>query len=350
MKDSENSHGAKKIFTTKSKKNLPDCEVEIIAEISAENLAGYKEKAFKHLSEKITLPGFRQGHAPEKIIRDKVGELAILEEAVHIAIDEALVELIVENVPNFLGRPDISVTKLAIGSPVEIKVVIVTAPEVKLPDYKKIAGKENAKPIEKVDVSEKEIEDSVEQLRKMLAIKGKDGEEPKIPELNDEFVKKLGAFKSVEEFKEKIKENILKEKEHRVGDKRRMSVLEGIIEKAEIQMPKVLIENELDKMQAQFEDDIKKSGLKSEDYLKHIKKTWMDLRKEWFPDAEKRAKLQLVLNKIAIEEKIEPDKGDVEKETKHLQEHYKDVSQDRIKAYVEMILVNEKVLKFLEGI
>ncbi|MGB8815862.1 MAG: trigger factor [Minisyncoccia bacterium] len=342
----------KKIFTIKSKKNLPDCEVEMIAEISAENIASYKDRAFKHLSEKITLPGFRQGHAPEKIIKDKVGELAILEEAVHIAIDDGLVELIVESVPNFLGRPDVSITKLAVGSPIEIKITIVTAPEIKLPDYKKIAEKENAKPIEKIETNEKEVEEAVSQLLKMFAgeVKGDDkNKEPKIPELNEEFVKKIGNFKSVDDFKEKIKENILKEKEQRVGDKRKMSILEAIIEKSEIKMPKVLVENEIDKMQAQFEEDIKKSGLKSEDYLKHIKKSWEDLRKEWFSDAEKRAKLQLVLNKIAIEEKMSPDKEAIEKEAKHLQEHYKDASPERIKAYVEMILVNEQVLKFLEN-
>ena len=343
----------KNIFTTKSKKDAGNCEVEIIAEISAENLEEYKVKALKSLGEKISLPGFRPGHIPEKVIKEKVGEMAILENAVEIAIDSSLIELIIENVPNFLGRPDISITKIALGAPVEIKIVVTTSPEVKLPDYKKIASKENSKPAEKVVVEEKEIEETIEQIRKMFVVPQKEGEpkvEPVLPEINDEFVKKLGAFKDVADFKDKMKENILKEKERRAQDKRRMLVLDGITEKSEIKMPKILVESELDKMQAQFEDDIKKSGIKTEDYLKHTKKTWADLRKEWTPDAEKRAKLQLILNKIANEEKIEAPKEDVEKESKHMQEHYKDVPPERIKAYVEMILVNEKVLKFLEEV
>lgn len=341
----------KKIFTTKNKKGLSDCEIEIIAEISVENLGEFKEKALKNLGGQISLPGFRQGHIPEKVIREKVGEMAILENAVEIAIDSSLIELIIENVPNFLGRPDISITKIALGAPVEIKIVVTTSPEVKLPDYKKIAEKENSKPTEKVVVEEKEIAETIEQIRKMFIVPQKEGEpkkEPVLPEINDEFVKKLGAFKDITDFKDKMKENILKEKERRSQDKRRMAILDGIVDKSEIKMPKILVESELDKMQAQFEDDIKKSGIKTEDYLKHTKKTWADLRKEWTPDAEKRAKLQLILNKIAIEEKIEAPKEEVEKESKHMQEHYKDVPPERIKAYVEMILVNEKVLKFLE--
>ena len=68
-----------------------------------------------------------------------------------------------------------------------------------------------------------------------------------------------------------------------------------LIKDSKIDMPKALIENELDKMEGQFKGDIANMGLQPEDYLKHIKKTWEDLRKEWKPDAEKRSKTQLIL-------------------------------------------------------
>jgi trigger factor len=89
-------------------------------------------------------------------------------------------------------------------------------------------------------------------------------------------------------------------------------------------------------------------GLQPEEYLKHIKKTWEALRKEWRPDAEKRAKTQLILQKISLEEKIEPKKEDAEKQSKHLMKQYKGADPERVKAYVEMILVNDAVIKFLE--
>ena len=102
-------------------------------------------------------------------------------------------------------------------------------------------------------------------------------------------------------------------------------------------------------MEGQFKADIAQMGLQPDEYLKHIKKTWEELRKEWRPDAEKRAKIQLMLQKISLEEKIEPKKEDVEKEIKNLMEHYKGADPERIKAYVEMVLVNDAVIKFLES-
>ena len=62
----------------------------------------------------------------------------------------------------------------------------------------------------------------------------------------------------------------------------------GIISDSKMSLPKILIENELDKMEAQFRDDIEKMGMKVEDYLKHLKRVLKDMRKEWRPDAEKR--------------------------------------------------------------
>ena len=64
-------------------------------------------------------------------------------------------------------------------------------------------------------------------------------------------------------------------------------------------LPQVLIDSELGQMFAQMEEDIKRAGLQFDDYLAHIKKTKEELAAEWKPLAEKRAKLQLVLNEIA---------------------------------------------------
>jgi trigger factor len=123
-----------------------------------------------------------------------------------------------------------------------------------------------------------------------------------------------------------------------------------VIEDSKIEMPKALIENEIIKMEAQFTDDITKMGLKLEDYLKHIKKTIEELKKEWTPDAEKRAKLQIILQKIAIEEKLKADKEEIEKETAKLIEYYKGADPERARAYVESQLINDKVWKFLEEV
>jgi len=348
-----------KIYKIKYTKKLPDCVVEITAEITTEALEDYKIKAFKKIKEIAELPGFRKGHVPDAKIKEKFGEMGILEDAGEMAINDCAIEILVESKINFLGRPDIALSKIAIGSPIEFKIKAIVMPEVKLPDYKKIAKREN-KIEEKVEeVTEKQIDETIEQIRKMYAQqnhthaageKHVEGEEVKLPELNDEFVKKLGDFKDVTDFRTKLKVNIAKEKEVHAENKKRTRLIEKLADETKIEMPKMVVQSELDKMEGQFKADIAQMGLQPEEYLKHIKKTWEDLRKEWYPDAEKRAKTQLVLQKISLEEKIEPNKEQVEKEIKNLIEQYKGADPERVKAYVEMVLINDAVIRFLENI
>ncbi len=98
-----------------------------------------------------------------------------------------------------------------------------------------------------------------------------------------------------------------------------------------------------------MESDISQMGLKFEDYLKHIKKSVDDLKKDFRPDAVKRSKLSLVLNEIAKIEKLEPSKEDVEREVAHLIEHYKDADPERARMHAENVLTNERVFQFLES-
>ena len=288
---------------------MPDCVVEITAEITTEALEDYKIKAFKKIKEIAELPGFRKGHVPDAKIKEKFGEMGILEDAGEMAINDCAIEILVESKINFLGRPEIALSKIAIGSPIEFKIKATVMPEVKLPDYKKIAKKEN-KIEEKVEeVTEKQIDETIEQIIKMYANqnhthaageKHVEGEEIKLPELNDEFVKKLGDFKDVTDFKAKLKVNIAKEKEIHAENKKRTRLIEKLAEETKIEMPKMVVESELSKMEGQFKADIAQMGLQPEEYLKHIKKTWEDLRKEWYPDAEKRAKTQLVFGLVRV--------------------------------------------------
>jgi FKBP-type peptidyl-prolyl cis-trans isomerase (trigger factor) len=341
-----------------SSKSLPDSEVEIECEIDAESVACHRAKAIAKIQKEMSLPGFRPGHVPEAMLVKQVGDLFIFNEMADLAINDAFPEIMTEAKTNFITMPNIQITKIAVGNPLLFKIVGPVIPEIKLPDYKKIAVKENDVKTEPVEATEKELADTLEEIRKNYALRNhthaegeehKDDEKMELPEVNEEWVKNLGAFASVEDFKDKIKEGIQKEKEFKNKDKKRMSIIEKILEGTKVSMPKVMIESELKKMHAQFEDDITRAGLKVEDYLKHLKKTPEDLKKEWTPDAEKRAKVQLVITKIALDEKIEADQEIVKTEVENLLKTYKDATEERTRAYVEMMLTNEKVFEWLEN-
>lgn len=344
-----------KILGTKS---LADSEVEIDCEIDADSVACHRAKAIAEVQKEMNLPGFRPGHVPENILVKQVGDLFIYNEMADIAINEVFPDIIMEAKTNFITMPHIQITKIADKSPVVFKIIGPVIPEIKLPDYKKIARGENKGKEEPVEATEKELSETIEEIRKNYALrnhthkegeKHDDKEKMDLPEVNEEWVKKLGTFASVDDFKNKIKEEIQKEKEFKAKDKKRMAIIEKILEGTKVAMPKVMAESELRKMMAQFEDDIARAGLKVEDYLKHLKKTPEDLKKEWQPDAEKRAKVQLIITKIALEEKIEADKELVKREVENLMKTYKDATEERTKAYVEMMLTNEKVFEWLEN-
>ncbi len=340
-------------------KKLEKSQVEITGEIATADFATYEKKALKHLGEHIEIDGFRKGHIPENILLARIPEINILEEMAEIALAEAYPEIIEEHKIDAIGRPEISITKIAKGNPLGFKIITGVIPEVNLPDYKKIAH--TAEKLEEVKVEEEDMEKTMLEIRRMRAQKemppeegaekkeGREKTEAELPPLDDAFVQTLGSFNTVEDFKTKLRENIKLEKENQAREKRRIKIVEDIISGSKIDMPKVLIDSELDKMLYRLKTDIENIGFSFEEYLKQIKKTEEEIRKEWEPEAEKRSKLQLIIQKISEAENIKPDEKDVEHELSHLLEHYKDADKTRARIYVESTLVTENVFKFLES-
>ncbi len=341
---------------------LPDRELEIIGAITAEKMGLMREKALKKLKESVELPGFRKGTAPDSLVAQKIGEGSLLEEAAEIALNEEYPNILEEHNIDAIGRPEITITKIGLGSDMEFKIKTSLMPEVKLTDYKKIARTVLAKKAESISVTDKDVEDVIQNIRENIAhdkVHAEAGgghehnhrkiEDSDLPEVNDEFAKMLGNFESLEEMKTKIKENLGKEKEIKAKDKKRTEILEKVIEDSTIDLPKIVVDGEMEKMLAQFKDDIAKSGIPYEDYLKHIKKTEADLRLEWKDASVKRAKSQVILNTIAKEESIAPKEEDIKREMENILANYKDAERFRVRMYVETFLTNELVFQFLES-
>ncbi len=356
---------------------MPNSMVEIEGELSAETLEAYFTTALKKIGEGLELDGFRKGKIPESILASKIPEIRILEEMAELALSEHYPKIIVEEKLDAIGRPEISITKLARKNPLGFKIKTAVLPEIKLPDYKKLAKEIISKVTDRekdATVTDEDLENTITDIRKSRAPKVHmanrpgadvdagpaapvpDSQESKtdnldteMPELNDEFVKGLGPFTSVEDFKAKLKENIQLEKENQIKEKTRLKIIEKIIEESNMEVPEILIAIELDKILYRMESDITAMGLKFEDYLKHLNKTREDLRKEFRNDAEKKAKLALALSEIAKIEKITADSELVAKEVVAILEHYKDADPERAQMHAEQVLTNEKIFQFLEN-
>ena len=124
--------------------------------------------------------------------------------------------------------------------------------------------------------------------------------------------------------------------------------MEELVKNTKIELPEILIESEVEKSLAQMKDDVERMGAKFEEYLTQTKKTSEDLKKDLHESSEKKAKIQLIFNKIAEAEKITPDPDILENEVKTVLEHYPKASEINARVYVATILLNQKVLDLLE--
>ncbi len=345
---------------------LADSELEIRGTIPSAIFEKHRNAAVKKLGEYVNIDGFRKGHIPEDVLVKHVGEMTVLEEMAERAIADAYPAIVLDNEIDVIGRPHISITKLAKDNPIEFAAKTAVLPKFELPDYKTIAEKAR-KPFTKTDfkVEAKEIDDAILGIRKRMAHfekyhadgkdipheahEGDDIPESELPEVTDEFVQKLGEFKTVADLRTALENNMMGEKMQKEKEKKRLAIVEALVEKTMIPLPGILRDAELDKMMGEFKSEIERMGLDPDQYFLSIKKTPEDIRTEWKPEAEKRAKLQLILNAIANKEDVLLEEQRVSRDVAHVLEHYKEANPDSIRMYVETMMRNEKVFEMLEG-
>ncbi len=147
------------------KKELPKSQVELIVELSFEELKPFIERGAESISKEVKIEGFRPGKAPYDVLKRKIGEMSILEEAARIAINKTIDQAIKDNVRSEpVGHPEVNIIKLSPENPLEYKVVIAVLPKIKLGDYKSVKVKTGT-----VDIKDEDVEKVIEQLREARA-------------------------------------------------------------------------------------------------------------------------------------------------------------------------------------
>jgi len=178
-----------------------------------------------------------------------------------------------------------------------------------------------------------------------------------IPELNDEFVKNLGKFNSVADFKKSLKEGILIEKKQEQRQKVRELILEQLRTKFNFPISQILIEEEALNILNQTRANIEKNGILWEEYLKGIGKDDKTLMEDLKLEAKRKIKNAFIINKIAKEKNIFPTDQEEMTEINNIlkyyqtpQQAYQDFSPDELRQKVRQNLIYEKVFEFLEKI
>jgi len=145
-------------------KKLPKSQVEILVTISHDELKPFIEQATQKLSEQTKIDGFRPGKVPLDILKKRVGEMKILEEAAALTVEKSYVEIATKEKLEPLGSPKIDFEKLAPDNDFVYKATINLIPEVKIGDYKSVKIKEQA-----IKVTDEDINKIIEEVRNQKA-------------------------------------------------------------------------------------------------------------------------------------------------------------------------------------
>src|SRR4029079_7429292 len=143
-----------------------------------------------------------------------------------------------------------------------------------------------------------------------------------LPDLDEDFVKSMGDFEDMAELRSAIKERLethaLERARHGFADR----IIDYAVANATIDLPDVLIDQEVEVMHDEFRGSLARQGIGEEAYLKVTGKTDADLHADFRPDAEKRVMVLLVLSKVAEAEGVTVDDADVDAEVARGRERY----------------------------
>jgi len=124
------------------------------------------------------------------------------------------------------------------------------------------------------------------------------------PAADDAFAASLGAFTSLSQLRDSLRDGITREKKAKEQQRIRLAIMDAIIEKTSVPAPEDMAKEELDDMIHRFGHDLQERGTDLGMYLARMKKTEEDLRKDWKPEAQRQIRIRLVLREVAKQEKI----------------------------------------------
>ena len=149
------------------------------------------------------------------------------------------------------------------------------------------------------------------------AIKAKE-----LPAIDDEFAKDVSDFETLNEYKEDIKKGLQEKKETSAIRIKEDKVLDKAVANAKVEIPEVMISNEVESMLNNFNQSLQQQGMKLEQYLQYTGGNLDTFKETIKPDAKKRVSGRLILEAIAKAENIEVSEEDVKEELEKMAKMY----------------------------
>jgi trigger factor len=384
---------------------------KLTIEVSAEDLDKAMEKAYQKQKSRISLPGFRKGKAPRKMIESMYGKGVFMEDAVNSLVPQEYTKALGECDLEIVSQPEINVTQMEPGKALIFTADVAVKPEVTLGDYKgvEVPKSEIAVTDEEVDAEVKKEQDKnartvavedraaangdittidFEGFVDGVAFEGGKGtdyaltlgsgtfipgfedqlvgantgdhvevkvtfpeeyqakelagkeavfqcdvkkiETKEVPELDDEFAKDVSEFDTLAEYKEDVKKKLTEKKEKEARTAKENAAVDKAIENAQMDIPELMTKTECRQMMDDFSRRMQQQGLSMEQYFQFTGQSMDKMMEDMKPQALKRIRTRLVLEKVAEAENIQPSEEEITEEIQKMADAYK-MEADKIR-------------------
>lgn len=372
-------------------------------ELPSEKLEEAIQKAYLKNKSRFSLPGFRKGHVPRKILEMNYGVEIFFEEAVNMLLPDAYEEAVEELELEPVAQPEVDVDELEKGSPVKFKFEVDVRPEVELGDYSNLEAEVNKYEVTDEDIS-RVIDRERDQNSRIISVEDRavkdgdivnidfvgklDGEEfpggdaegyelvigsgafipgfeeqiigkeigqefdvdvvfpeeyhdeslagknvifevklnsiqeKELPELDDEFVKDISEFDTLEEYKNNVKIDLEEELKKQAEVEKENKAVEALMEVMKVDIPESMIDMEVDREYQNFLYRVQGMGLTLDQYFAIANSDEEKTREELRPASEKKVKGELALDEFIVKENIEATDDEIDKEISELAKQY----------------------------
>ena len=150
----------------------------------------------------------------------------------------------------------------------------------------------------------------------------KDIKVKELPELNDEFVQDTTEFENLNEYKNEIAGKLIVAKKQQAKNKMEEDLVTALVEGCEMDVPQVMIDNDIDMKIEDFSRNIQSQGLSLDVYLQYMGQTVESMREAYRPMSEKQVKARLALEAVANAENFTVEEADLEAEVEKIAKAY----------------------------
>lgn len=378
---------------------------------TAEEFENAISAAYNKRKKSITVPGFRKGKAPRKVIEAQYGESVFYDDAVNSLYNQNIVAVIDKTGLDVVDVENTEVVEVSKENGVKFKADIITKPVVEISDYKGLEVKKTTKNVDDAAVDAEvekvrnrnarsiSVEDRAAQIGDTavidfegfldgVAFEGGKGEKfplelgsgsfipgfeeqvagknigddfdvnvtfpehyqaenlagkpavfkcklheikgKELPNVDDEFVKDVSEFDTLDEYKADIKSKLEKAAADEASTNLDNALVDAVIGKMKAEVSQVMYQRRIDEIVREWSA---RNRISVEDYLKYTGVTMDQFRANFTEVAKRQVDLRLALEKIAELENITVSDEDVEKEYADMAEQYK-MDVDKIKAAV----------------